>query len=200
MPITFGGIKNVGYCHFQYPESMDYFDNEQILSVELTDDKTGNDLTEFKNLLKNSDLKNYLNPYNNNRFSIAIGENPDEFVHRTFAPDPRFEIYINDSTKHIEICDKNLKIISFLTKIFTRIEQMPKQKLIVSDEFKQSEESIKGFSIGDNLREISLNTNLTSDRNSFRNFTDKIYSPNEIKIGARKMNKILQSMMIDYFT
>ena len=107
MRINFTGIKNVGYETRQYfhyvnnHESGDEFEEveeEHFLNLELTDDKDGNDLSEFKKMIKTTDLNYYDHPVDPAMLNIAISRDVvSDYLGQTID----YQVYINEADKEL---------------------------------------------------------------------------------------------------
>lgn len=152
--ISFTGFKNISaitthalppidFAKIKANEEMDDFEKQmlidklikdntltiQSLNLQLKDDFNGKDLTDFNNAAKSSDLKNYRNPINQNFLNINIAQNNKKDI---------FKIVIND--KELKVKDENLKLISFIAKLLTRISKQPKEKLVVNETYLEDKE------------------------------------------------------------
>ncbi len=161
---------------------------EQMISVQLTDDEDGNDLTEFKKLLSQTNLKNTLNPLNEDRFTFTISKETVKEEHETIED---YEIYVNNADKELTVMDKNLKILSFIAKLLTRISESPDEKLAPNIDFLYSEEAAKSTIPGTDLREDM------GDR--YEDEIRWVYNPEMVREGAQEMCDNFQDIMLDYF-
>lgn len=208
MNISFTGIKNMGYQYRQYREAYyedgsteyldpdedidkDDYDNdieEHYLTVQLTDDYNGKDLTEFRNQLKKADIVgNPLHPVNSNLLSIAVcKENLTEDCVK-----PMISLYINDVAEPLEINDKNLSILSFIAKLLKRVSNCKDKDFVVNKDYIEND-AATSIIIGDDLRE--------DFGKYYDNLIDQAHSPEVVRNGAGEMCDIVTQRMIDYFS
>ncbi len=208
MNISFTGIKNMGYQLIQYREAYyedgtteylnpgedidkDDYDSdveEHYLTVQLTDDYNGKDLTEFKNKLKTADIEgNPLHPVNSSLLNITVcKENlTDDFTK------PMISLYLNDATEPLEINDKNLSILSFVAKLLKRVSVSKDKDFVVNKDYLESD-AATSIIIGEDLRE--------DFGKYYDQMIDQAHSPEVVRNGAGEMSDILQQRMIDYFS
>lgn len=201
MQINFTGIRNIGYERRYYEQSSandpneefddEYFEEkeqEHFINIELTDDVFGNDLTEYKNIIKTTDLKNYTNPINPNFLNIMMSK--DE-VKTNLEKITDYQFWINDSENEFVVNDQNLKMLSFIAKILRRISNTPDEKFVVNQDYLNNDDTKDSVILGEDLKE------------TYGEYYDdaklQIHDPEHIKNGAKKMNNILQEVMMDYF-
>lgn len=201
MQINFTGIRNIGYERRYYEQSSandpneefddEYFEEkeqEHFINIELTDDVFGNDLTEYKNIIKTTDLKNYTNPINPNFLNIMMSK--DE-VKTNLEKITDYQFWINDSENEFVVNDQNLKMLSFIAKILRRISNTPDEKFVVNQDYLNNDDAKDSVILGEDLKE------------TYGEYYDdaklQIHDPEHIKNGAKKMNNILQEVMMDYF-
>lgn len=128
MRVSFNGIKNIGYTQFSYktehqenniPISPDEDYENHFLSVKLTDDKDGNDLSEYLNLIK--EKPKYLNIFNNKTFVFNINKRYEPVkISEIYYPEYDFQL----NGEELELEDSNLKLFSFLARILIRTKQI----------------------------------------------------------------------------
>lgn len=139
-PIGFTGIRNIGYTKFYTTDENVNIHSRYALNMQLTDDDKGNDLTEYKKLLKeNPDLKNKINSdYLNIEFDTA---RYNEFL--------MIKTKMNGNTIPRSF-EKN-KIISFMDKIVHKVASF-KTKDFDTDEWHHlDDESLKGLIYNENM-------------------------------------------------
>ena len=213
MNINFTGIKNIGYetrqtratyyddgsSEFVCPEKdidkEDYDENvydediyDHYITVQLTDDYNGKDLTEFKNKIKNTKFKDYLHPENPDlvSFSISKTDFTDEY-----ATKPEVDFYINDCADALEVKDENMALFSYFGKLLKRIGEMKDNEFVVNKDYIEND-AARSIIIGDDLRE---------DYGEYYNqIMDQVHSPEVVRNGAKEMDKILLDRIIDYFS
>ncbi len=208
MQINFTGIKNIGYetrqtrsiyyddgtCEFLCPDddmSKEDYDEDiydHYITVQLTDDYNGKDLTEFRNKIKNTKFAEYLHPENPDLLSFSISKTDftDEFVTK-----PEVEFYINDCADELEVKDENLALFSYFGKLLKRISQMKDSEFIVNKNYIETDASTS-IIIGDDLRE--------DYGEHYEQIMKQVHSPEVVRNGAKEMDKILVDRMLDYFS
>lgn len=143
MRVSFNGIKNIGYTKFTYnfdnqeyinsPVSPNMAEEYNFLSLRLTNDKDGNDLSEYLKLIK--DKPQFINSYNNDIICININkryehDEPSDIYY------PEYDFQLNE--QELELNDNNLKMFSFIGKILKKTKQMADNshsKDIISTDF-----------------------------------------------------------------
>lgn len=191
MNVSFTGIKNIGYEYREYDEgNEDFNDNstEHFLTVQLTDDFNGKDLTEFRNKVKTSTLKDYFHPVNPDLLNICMAK---EVISDNLAKSSELSIYINDSEDELHVEDKNLTMLSYIAKLLTKISKLPDHKIKVDENYLEI----------DAQKSIILGNDLRSDYGEYYDdIIHQVHSPDTVKQGAAEMSKILTDKMIDYFS
>ena len=197
MRINFTGIKNVGYETRQYfhyvnnHESGDEFEeveDEHFLNLELTDDKDGNDLSEFKKMIKTTDLNYYDHPVDPAMLNIAISRDVvSDYLGQTID----YQVYINEADKELVIKDENLPFFTYLAKLMNKVEDTPDNKFKLEDDYLYSKDAAVSVIIGEDLEDTY--------GESYPDALKEIYSPQKIKSGISTMNNIIRDMMMDYF-
>ena len=210
MNINFTGIKNVGYLHRNLREAYDaenetvrYLDpdddsiekedydtdiDEHYLTVHLTDDYNGKDLTEFRNVLKRSKLVG--NPLNSNDSAIVSFAVTKEYPTDIYEK-PQTYFYLNECDEPIPMEDKNLGLISFLAKLVTRVSKTENKDFLVNRDYL---DTIAATSMiyGENLK-----AEFGEDYNKEIRIA---HSPQVVRDGAKEITKLVQDRMMDYFS
>lgn len=197
MRINFTGIKNVGYETRQYfhyvnnHESGDEFkevEDEHFLNLELTDDKDGNDLSEFKKMIKTTDLNYYDHPVDPAMLNIAISRDVvSDYLGQTID----YQVYINEADKELVIKDENLPFFTYLAKLMNKVKDTPDNKFKLEDDYLYSKDAAVSVIIGEDLEDTY--------GESYPEALKEIYSPQKIKAGISAMNNLIKDMMTDYF-
>ncbi len=138
MNINFTGVKNISYKYQQYREDYDAegnfvgylnpqaeIDNDEYdedvyehnLTFQLTDDSDGNDLTEFRNNIKSSDVILPPEQMNSDMFTVSIIK---EDLTEPYTS-PITSIYLNDLDEEVNVNDNNLSFLSYIGKLFKKI-------------------------------------------------------------------------------
>lgn len=191
MNVSFTGIKNIGYEYREYDDgNEDFNDNstEHFLTVQLTDDFNGKDLTEFRNKVKTSTLKDYYHPINPDLLNICMAQ---EVISDNIGESTELSIYINDSEDELHIEDKNLSMLSYIAKLLTRISKLPERAIKVDEDYLEN----------DAQKSIILGNDLRADYGEYYdNIIHQVHSADTVKQGAEEMSEILTDKMIDYFS
>ena len=204
MTINFTGLKNIGYINLQFDlnngvaatDSDDDIEEAEVshsygqehLTVQLTDDYNGKDLTEFKNAIVSSDLeRKYPNPIGNDFLHIAVEK---EDYQKGYLKNSKVSYYVNG--EEVKINDKNLKFIGFVAKLLKKISQTPEDKMVYNKDFLNGEVSDKAIIIGGDIKKLfgpaaSLEKHET------------IYNSRQAVQGAECMFNSLQDTMMNYF-
>ena len=135
--IAFTGVKNVGGEHNTFygakirPDGTRVQDSTRsvdsyVVSMELTDDYTGKDLTNFKREVMKADIENGYHDFNINFMHLHILKPNDK-------NDGKFGIYLNDS--EVEIKDENLSLLSFIAAALKKVGKTPEDKLVLNKSF-----------------------------------------------------------------
>jgi len=200
--IAFTGFKNVGgernrYYAFRMnsedtdlPDSKRSIDN-YVVSMELTDEDNGKDLTTFKREVMKSDIEDGYHDFNINFMHLNILKpNSKEYGN--------VRICLNDS--EVEIKDENLNILSFIAQTLQRVADTPAGKLILNKNF--LEESYEAPIMINSLcmnypEEIPSREDLTDEDNQkIQDYYDK----NNAKEVCNGALKAITDRMIDYFS
>lgn len=197
MNIHFTGIKNVGFETRSYAQkyedeeddnkNFNEIEDEYFLNVQLSDDKDGNDLTEFRDHVRKTGLKNFSHPYNPNMLSLQISK---DVLERGYSKNIDYQVYINDADKELEVNDNNLQMFSYLARLLNKISNLPNQKLIAEREY-LSDDAAESVILGENLKETY--------GDAYNYEIERIHSPNIVKYGARKMSSLITEIMANYF-
>lgn len=197
MRINFTGIKNVGYETRQYfhyvnnhgsGDEFEEVEDEHFLNLELTDDKDGNDLSEFKKMIKTTDLNYYDHPVDPAMLNIAISRDVvSDYLGQTID----YQVYINEADKELVIKDENLPFFTYLAKLMNKVKDTPDNKFKLEDDYLYSKDAAVSVIIGEDLEDTY--------GESYPDALKEIYSPQKIKAGISAMNNLIKDMMTDYF-
>ena len=197
MRINFTGIKNVGYETRQYfhyvnnhgsGDEFEEVEDEHFLNLELTDDKDGNDLSEFKKMIKTTDLNYYDHPVDPAMLNIAISR---DVVRDYLGQTIDYQVYINEADKELVIKDENLPFFTYLAKLMNKVKDTPDNKFKLEDDYLYSKDAAVSVIIGEDLEDTY--------GESYPDALKEIYSPQKIKAGISAMNNLIKDMMTDYF-
>lgn len=129
MRVSFNGIKNIGYTQFSYktenqentnsPVTPDEDYENHFLSLRLTDDKDGKDLSEYLTLIKNK--PQFLNLYSNSTLILNINKRYESFENSDIYY-PEYDFQING--EELELNDNNLKMFSFVSKLLNKTKEI----------------------------------------------------------------------------
>ncbi|MBD5402175.1 hypothetical protein HDR58_05180 [bacterium] len=207
MNVNFTGIKNVGYEFRKYREavyddgSFEFLDPDEdmdkdeydediqdhYLTVQLTDDFQGKDLTEFHNCAKRSGLKDYLHPENPDLLSFSITKT--DFTDDYSKPEILF--YLNDYLEELEVKDENMPMFTFLAKVLQKVVNKKNSEFIVDKSYIDNK-AATSIILGDDLRE--------GYGDQYNKIMKQVHSPETVKSGANEMLDVLTDRMIDYFS
>ncbi len=196
MNIHFTGIKNVGFETRRYAQkyedeedrnSFSEVEDEYFLNVQLSDDKYGQDLTDFRDHIRKTGLKNFSHPYNPDMLSLQVSK---DVIERGYSKDIDYQVYINDADGELEVNDNNLQMFSYLAKLMNKIVNLPNKDLIAEREYLSSD-AADCVIIGENLKDTY--------GPAYDYEIESIHSPQVAKDGARKMASLITEIMMDYF-
>ena len=176
MDIQFTGFRNASYI-VNTTKNGSIPMKERILNVQLTDDELGKDLSEFKNIIKNTGGKffNIINKdfVNINYFSINRDDAPAFLL----------------NGKLLQETDENLPIFTFIGKLTKKITKIPEESFVNDLDYLKFQAN----------RALLLDRNLSEELDEeFPYCLERFHQPQKIKKGAAKINKELQNMMIEY--
>lgn len=195
MQINFTGIQNTAqYNQIFYPIMQDengrtfYSKNQYIkachFNTELADDVFGQDLTKYKEVLEGSAMPEAKNNIYSRFMNVST-------LRPNYSPED-VNILLNGIP--VEICDENISLISFISKILNKISKQPENKFIMSGDYSVIDDGSISVAYGQNLEE-----NCTSDED-FLDTIIAIHDPNNIKNGVNEMIENITDRMIDYFS
>lgn len=156
--------------------------------MELTDDKDGNDLSEFKKMIKTTDLNYYDHPVDPAMLNIAISR---DVVRDYLGQTIDYQVYINEADKELVIKDENLPFFTYLAKLMNKVKDTPDNKFKLEDDYLYSKDAAVSVIIGEDLEDTY--------GESYPDALKEIYSPQKIKAGISAMNNLIKDMMTDYF-
>ena len=144
MNISFHGVKNVGSYYYSRPSAEQVRLGNYVLilkkgrhtniHVELNN-KNGNDLDEFKDI-----LKKYPNDHNSCALNFAF----DYFQDENTGARQKFYIVNNHQ---IQMNDENLPVLSKIFKLMKKISKMDKEELKVENSYVNSPEARAEFEV-----------------------------------------------------
>lgn len=181
--ISFTGIKNIADISYQKSNST----ISSALSMVLTDDFKGKDLTEFKAVLEKVAKKS-----KNFRHKDGV-----EFLNLEKCEN-RYDTNIKDSIKfylngkEIEVKDENLPIFSYLAKLTRKISNMDSKDMVVNNDY-------KNYEIGSKLKYDFELDKEQLDELKRKNLLDRIFNRTLVKSSADATNKLIQTVMENYF-
>lgn len=183
--INFTGIKNAGFMSAQviHPELMSIIDRNYLVA-QLTDDYNGNDLTEFNEVVKKCqpDLGECTFPFNKNFINI--------FTSKFRKIDSVPELYVN--FKKVPMTSRTMPLFSYVARLTRRLAKVKPEKLEINHCFKFGPDGDR-FIYGD----IGI-SDIVRDSDKLEQALNSIYSPNAVKIGAKRINQDIQEQMEDY--
>ena len=186
MSVNFTGIKNVGAMYIAMPEINHKMD---IMSMQLTNDESGNDLDEFKTAIeKTGNPERYILPYEGAvNISVSTIAPEEEYV----SPERKF--FLNG--KQLKVNDRNLPVFSYLCKLTNKIKNKDPKEMGASVDYVQTPDFLGGSSIGYYMKQIFINN---PQANLFP-ILNNIYKPTVAKAGAEIINDSISDTMADYF-
>jgi len=180
--VNFTGIKNLGACISVLPQSSKKNITRSNILLELTDDKYGNDLTEFRRLYKECMPEAGIRLLPNSKI-INIMTSVADRGHT--VP----EMSINFSK--IPAMDKTLSLFTFVAKLTRQILKIPDGTIINNRD--QNLIAMNNYLVpGVQLQSLAKNAN--DYMQNFANFCH----PENIKMTAEQINKQIQAQMMDY--
>ena len=187
MPINFTGIKNMGAVNAVMP-----MEGQQmsVISFQVTDDDSGNDLTRFKKALEKSGTpERYSTAFDEGLVSLNVIHEAKE---EEYEPD-RYNFYLNGSK--LDVNDKNLALYSFLANTTSNICSKKDNEFKVENEYISSQAFIKGTSVGHFIRSM-FTSNPQIDLGALFN---ALHNKDNVKTNSQIINDAINSTMYDYF-
>ena len=183
MPINFTGIKNTGY--FRIIDPINKEDNK-IFSTMLTDDYTGEDLSEYRKVVNATGLR--YNPLNNTMITLYIKKmHPESDFEK-----PKYEFFLNATP--LEVNDKNLKMFSYLAKTTKKIINKKDNEIIVNKDFLESDDLRYGM-----IPKFDLVNILKGFKTDYKTCVEYLFNKQSAKEGAKDVNDCIQDAMEQYF-
>lgn len=172
--INFTGIRNIGSMQFQR-EGRKVAKN---ISMTLHDDIYGKDLQEFTEILKKINGGRYKNGEYPHLLNVECQSTMDG--HR----------FLSVNNVILEEKDKNLPMFSYIAKLTRKISEMPKENMIVNNDYKE----IAG-------RETLISGNIIENYDKLveDGTIEKIFNEDWVKDAAKKVNNFISKMMNAYF-
>lgn len=196
MQIRFTGIKNVGYETRTYSQHFDNdgegrgfeeVENEYFLNLQLSDDYNGKDLTEFRENVQKTGLKNFSHPLYPDMLSLAISK---DVVTEGYSSNVDYQVYINDADKELEVNDNNIPMFSYLARLLNKVAKTPDNKLCVDKDY-LADDAAESVILGEDLKDTYGEI--------YPYEIDRIHSPKVVKNGAAKMSELIRDIMLQYF-
>lgn len=176
--INFTGIKNIGSIQFRRePEAL-----STAISMCLTDDFNGKDLTEFHSLIKKVAKKPFEYKHEN-------GNNIVNVEHCGYRGNSA--LFLNGY--EVDVNDNNLPIFSYITKLTRQIVNMSKKDMIVNEDYKTLNEAGKNLvCFGEIEVHDAQNPNCTD-------LYDEFFDKDVAQKTAKSINDCIQKTMNNYF-
>lgn len=174
MNISFTGIRNTSYAvdRNNWTKKVE----ARYLNTQLTDDKYGNDLTEYKALISKN--KYFQNPFYSNFINIAAYNNYGTHV---------FQL----NGKTIPETDEYIPLFSFVAKLTKKISEIPEKDYINDIGYLKSDFADKALLLDKSLsKELGI---------PLDDFFDKMHDPKNIKKCSKNINNSIQECMFSYF-
>lgn len=174
MNISFQGIKNISFIIDQ--DDYCKLDKTRYLNTELTNDKYGNDLKEYRQLINN--FPEFENPFSNKFINIAHCKKYDVDT---------FQL----NGKYIPEHDKYIPLFSFISKLTEKISKIPEKEFIQDLDYLKSNYADYALLLD---RRISEEVPKPIDE-----VIESIHNPTNIKKCAKNISKGIIRSMIEYF-
>lgn len=195
MQINFTGIQNTAqYNQLFHPLMQDengrlFYTKDKYIkachfNTELTDDTFGQDLTKYNEVLKNSAMPEARNNIYSRYMNITT-------LRPNYSQDD-VNILLNGIP--VEICDKNIPLITFISKILNKISEQSDNEFKISEDYSVIDDGSIAVAYGQNLE-----TNCISDEDYFDTML-AIHDPENIKNGVNEIIENITDRMIDYFS
>lgn len=133
MQISFNGIKNITADYYRQDEKIGSYN----LSMQLTNDENGNDLDEYRKLLKeHPDSYKLAHPYDDSFIYLAHTKDEDTGTYYQFTDinNSLWEIAAETDDQEHKINDKILPMFTFINKLTQKICNMPKKDFVYDEE------------------------------------------------------------------
>lgn len=184
MQVSFTGFKNAGYLTIANigEEPVEVYQS----NIQLTDDKDGKDLTEFKNILKKTG-GHFINPLNKDFMNI-------ECVSRPYTDEDGDwnDNFVLLNQQEVEVCDKNLPIFSFIAKLTRNIAKKPLNEFVINKDYLESDDCRYGVMAGADMVDLV-------GEESYLPVVEMLHEPERVVNGVKAQNAFIQSLMMDYF-
>lgn len=174
MNISFQGIKNTSFIIDQ--DDYCKLDKIRYLNTELTNDKYGNDLKEYRQLINN--FPEFENPFSNKFINIAHCKKYDVDT---------FQL----NGKYIPEHDKYIPLFSFISKLTEKISKIPEKEFIQDLDYLKSNYADYALLLD---RRISEEV-----PKPIEEVIENIHNPTNIKKCAKNISKGIIRSMIEYF-
>lgn len=174
MNISFQGIKNISFIIDQ--DDYCKLDKTRYLNTELTNDKYGNDLKEYRQLINN--FPEFENPFSNKFINIAHCKKYDVDT---------FQL----NGKYIPEHDKYIPLFSFISKLTEKISKIPEKEFIQDLDYLKSNYADYALLLD---RRISEEV-----PKPIEEVIENIHNPTNIKKCAKNISKGIIRSMIEYF-
>lgn len=178
--ISFTGIKNIADIGYQKSGNK----VASALSMVLTDDFRGKDLSEFKSVIDRV-AKKSKNFRHKDGVEFLNIEKCDCLDGTDITNSMKF--YLNG--KEVKLKDENLPIFSYLAKLTKKIANMDKKDMIVNEDYKQFEASSKL------IYGVEVDKGVLGKPDDY----DRFFSKSIVKSCAKSVNSVIQAVMESYF-
>ena len=174
--ISFTGIRNIGFIEFSKNFTIG-LSKHKSLSMVLSDDFNGKDLTEFLDVIKKipRTQTGYLHQSSKNMLNIECATLNGEKL-------------LSVNGRAIEVNDEHLPMFSYIARLTKKIAAMKDKDIVVNKTYKEYEAE-NALVYGENI--IAPESNPS--------FFDNFFEHSAIKDGAKRVNEFIQSVMNKYF-
>lgn len=185
-PISFTGIKNIGYARIIESSVPDYPQSRIVMNMELTDDKNSKDLTVLKNVLQKFPvLKNKIN---DNYLNIECNLMKENNVLYS-------RLFMNGVL--VLPGGDGAPLISFAKNLVERVKNFKIKDFKLDKNYHLSEEAKKGLVYNDNIRNYIDGTSgkldILAKTGLIEKFDFLMNYPN-IKLSQKDENKLLKAV------
>ncbi len=177
--ISFTGIRNIGFINFKRPSLLANAKSKS-LSMVLSDDYNGKDLTEFFDVLNKIPRTQYgyLHPESKNILNIECTTFKDYNT-----------LLING--RPVKVDDKHLPMFSYIAKLTRKIAGLTDKQMAVNESYKEF--------AADELLVFGEKVSKMPESGYSEKSIDYYLNRNVARMGAGRVNAFIQNIMNQYF-
>ncbi len=179
--INFTGISNIGFAQFRREPGAKHALSSS-LSMVLRDDLKGNDLSEFKSVLKkitNSPNEYYFDKSKPNVLNLECYRDRNDSL-----------VMLNGNV--LEVKNKTMPLFTYLAKLTRKILNMPEKDIVVNKDY-VTYEAPKNLVYGGEIKFGNI-----SDDEKFQKLIS-LFDKDSAKNGAKFVNDFVQNLMNRFF-